>query len=349
MTALRQTMIAVLLYAAITLQAQTQPQLVWEGEVDGTSVIHVRGDRLDIEDRGGASAQRDRHRFHERLPELRQTVDVRRLQGRGNVRVIRQPDASNNFTLSVRIEDRMGGRDFYSLAFYWETASRAPIFDQRRGPSPGRSLGRGEERLTWTGYVDDEVNVECRGNECRPQTIRGAAAQGDRFSFTRPLPALELRTSLDDVQGRGEVQLVNQPAAHNGYTAKVRIRDSQGGSGEYAFSLYWVPPSRSEPERLFASQGLVWSGRVDGIVRVVVEGSSASVQVLGGGPVEGERANFLRPLPNQAVPNVAVKKLRGRGRVNVVEFPSARNGWRLVFEVNDSSGGADNYEIEVGW
>jgi hypothetical protein len=347
MTRLMQMLTIVFLFAAFPLSAQPQPQLVWEGEVDGISVIHVRGDRLDIEDRQGAPVQRDRHRFYERLPEVRQNVEMRVVQSRGNVRVIAQPEASNNFTLSVLIEDRMGGRGFYSLAFFWQSSSRggsAPIVRQSR-----RSPGRDEERLTWTGQVDDEVVVECRGNECHAQTIRGRPVQGDRFNFSRPLPNSELRLSLDDVQGRGEVQLVEHPAAHNGHTAKVRIRDNEGGAGEYSFSLFWTRPSRSEPERLFARPGLVWSGRVDGIVRVVVEGSSASAQVVGGGALEGERSNFMRPLPRDQVPNIAVKKLRGRGRVDIVEFPSSRNGWRLAFEVNDSSGGADNYEIEVGW
>jgi hypothetical protein len=274
-------------------------------------------------------------------------VEVRAVQSRGNVRVTAQPDASNNFTLSVLIEDRMAGRGFYSLAFFWQSSARSgiapPVRQSRRSP------GRDEERLTWTGQVDDEVIVECRGNECRPQTIRGRPAQGDRFNFSRPLPNSELRVSLDDVDGRGEVQLVEQPGQHNGYTAKVRIRDQPGGAGEYSFSLFWIRPSRSEPERLFARPGLVWSGRVDGAVRVTVEGSSASAQVVGGAPIEGERSNFVRPLPHEAAPNITVKKLRGRGRVDIIEFPSSRNGWRLVFEVNDSSGGADNYEIEVGW
>jgi Zn/Cd-binding protein ZinT len=35
--------------------------------------------------------------------------------------------------------------------------------------------------------------------------------------------------------------------------------------------------------------------------------------------------------------------------VNIVEYPSGRNGFRFVFEINDTDGGADNYEVEVVW
>jgi hypothetical protein len=300
--------------------------------------------------------QRDRHRFSDPLPQFRQTAQVRRTQGRGAVRIVGQPNAGNNFTLSVLVEDQLAGRGSYSIAFYWQVSSRdsglggptrRPDSDPRTRPS--RRANRGEERLTWVGQVDDEVVVECRGNDCRSQTVRGSSPRGDRFYFSRPIPDSEIRVSLDDVEGRGDVQLVEHPTPHNDFTAKVRIRDQLGGAGDYSFSLFWMSPSRSEPERLFARPGLMWSGRVDGVVRVVVQASSAVSQVVIGNQLEGERVNFVRALPRELLPNAAVKKVRGRGNVEIVEFPTSSNGWRLVFEVNDGSGGADNYEIEVGW
>jgi len=33
----------------------------------------------------------------------------------------------------------------------------------------------------------------------------------------------------------------------------------------------------------------------------------------------------------------------------MVEYPSAANHFRLVFEIVDTEGGADNYEVEVDW
>lgn len=197
--------------------------------------------------------------------------------------------------------------------------------------------------------MDDEVIVECRGQDCRAQTLRGSPATRDRVSFTRPLPERDVRVSLDGVEGRGQVQLAEHPSASNGYTARVRIRDDQGGTGDYTFSLYWTRPARNQPDRLFASAGMTWQGRVDGKVRVMVDGSSASTEVLEGGAVRDERVQFVRPLPNAQAPNATVRKVRGRGRVEIVDFPSRGNGYRLVFEINDSSGGADFYEVEVGW
>jgi hypothetical protein len=350
---MRHTFAAALLFAALAV-GQPQPQLVWEGEADGVHVLHIRGNRLDVDDRQGVPVQRDRHRFFERLPELRQDVQMKLQEGRGSVRILQQPRPENNFTLSVQIEDKQGGSAFYSLSFYWQTSSRSALSFPAPGRSPlqgggGRATEANEERLTWSGRVDDEVIVECRGQDCRAQTLRGSPATRDRVSFTRPLPERDVRVSLDGVEGRGQVQLAEHPSASNGYTARVRIRDDQGGTGDYTFSLYWTRPARNQPDRLFASAGMTWQGRVDGKVRVMVDGSSASTEVLEGGAVRDERVQFVRPLPNAQAPNATVRKVRGRGRVEIVDFPSRGNGYRLVFEINDSSGGADFYEVEVGW
>jgi hypothetical protein len=218
------------------LLAQDQPQMVWEGQVDGVIVLRVHGNRIDIEERQGLPVQRQRFRFFERLPDSRQNARLAVVEGRGHARILEQPRLENNYTLSVVIEDPQGGSSFYSLAFYWESGGR----------------------------------------------FFGPAAPG--------------------------------PAS----------RAERGGS-------------------------LTWSGRVDGRIRVIVAGSRARVEVINGAPVASERADFARSLPARDNPNATVRRLRGRGRVEIVEYPSRRNGYRLIFEINDSSGGGDHYEVEVGW
>lgn len=337
--------------AQIAAQAQNaaQPQLVWEGEVDGACVLHVRGNRIDIEDRQGRPVARERHRFFDILPDVRQDVRMDVAQGRDTVRILQQPAPANNYTLSVLVEDRPGGAALYSLAFYWRPGARSSFNDFFTTEPRRRNLNAGEDRATWSGRVDDEAIVECSRNQCRASQTRGLPVERERFHFTRALPSRELRVSLDDVQGRGEVQLMEQPSAGNNYTARVRVTDRPGGSADYAFSLYWREPRASEPDRLFARPGARWSGRVDGKVRVQVQGTSGGAQVVSGAPVMEERLVFDRPMPAALVPNLAIKRLRGRGRVEVVEFPSDRNGFRLTFEVDDSPGGADYYDVEIGW
>ncbi|MBM3747739.1 MAG: hypothetical protein FJW34_18280 [Acidobacteria bacterium] len=327
------------------LLAQDRPQLVWEGQVDGVSVLRAHGNRIDVEERQGLPVQRQRFRFFERLPDSRLTVRLEVVEGRGQVRILEQPRLENNYTLAVLIDDRQGGSSFYSLAFFWE--SRRGFFEPSR-PSPPPGLDR-MENLTWSGRVDDEVVVSCRREECIAEAVRGADATRDRFRFSRPLPGRDVQVSLDRTEGRGQIRLLQQPREENGYTAQVGIRDPQGGAGDYSFTLAWARPSREDPGFSFARRGMVWSGRVDGRVRVIVEGSNARAELITGAPVAGERAEFSRALPARNNSNATLRRLRGRGRAEIVEFPSARNGYRLVFEIDDSGGGAGDYEVEVGW
>jgi hypothetical protein len=331
--------------AAAACAAQEDPQMVWEGEVDGTVLLRFHGNRVDAEEERGLPVQRQRVRFYERLPERRQNVRMEVIEGRGRARIVEQPRPENNYTLAVRVEDREGGSSRYSLEFYWE--GRGGGF--RLPETPRWSGVARENSLSWMGRVDDEVVVSCRRNSCEAEAVRGQQVARDRFRFSDPLPERDVTVSLEDTSGRGEIRLVEQPRERNDYTARVLIRDRDGGSGDYSFTLAWTPPPRGDRGFDFARRGLVWSGRVDGRVRVIVEGNSVSTQALSGRPVEAERADFARGLPRRDSANATVRKLRGRGRIEIVEYPSRRNDYRLVFEIDDSDGGTDNYQVEVGW
>jgi hypothetical protein len=334
--------VLVLLLAASAV-AQDRPQLVWEGEVDGVSVLRVHGRRIDIEDREGLPVQRQRFQFAERLPDSRRTVRMEVVEGRGRVRILEQPQPGNNYTLAVSIEDRQGGSSFYSLAFYWDSSSSFFGISEPVLPGPDRG-----DALTWSGRVDGEAVVNCRANTCEAEVRRGGPVLRDRFRFSRPLPSRNTVVSLEESRGRGDIRLLQQPREENGYTASVLIRDPEGGAGEYSFSLVWQRTGRDRGFE-FARRGMVWSGRVDGRARIALEGSRAVTQTLSGAPVLNERADFQRALPARDNPNATIRRLRGRGRVEIVEYPSSRNGYRLVFEIDDSGGGAADYQVEVGW
>lgn len=215
------------------------------------------------------------------------------------------------------------------------------------GGRNGSGSNFGEQYLRWTGTVDDEVIIECRQRDCVPLIQRGANVVRDRVEYTRPLPVRDVRVDLTDIQGRGEVRLVESASSRNNFTTRVKVRDTQGGAGDYAFVLRWVPPA--EEERRSTEFGMRWTGRVDGKVRVIIEGSRTFVETLAGAPVSDERSTFDRTLPNYEGLNPVVTKRRGRGRVELVEYPSRRNNYRIVFTVEDDKGGSDAYEVEVGW
>lgn len=337
----RDVLIGLTLLFVPSLAAQDQPQLVWEGQVDGISLLRVRGRGIKAQAKEGLPAGQQRFHFYQRLPENRLQVRLEVVEGRGHVQILEQPRADNEYTLTVSVEDRQPGSSFYKLAFFWESERRAP------SPPTQPPLGR-RESVAWSGRVQGEVIVSCRGDFCAAETIHGTVT-GDRFRFSQPLPGRELPVSLEKTEGRGDIRLLDQPRESNGYAARVLIRDPQAGASDYRFSLAWARPSQKDTEFDFARLGMIWSGRVDGRVRVIVKGHAAMSEVIGGGRLTGERAQFTRGLPTAGNPKPTVRKLRGRGGVVLVESPSQANHWQLIFEIDDGESGADDYEVEVRW
>lgn len=93
---------------------------------------------------------------------------------------------------------------------------------------------------------------------------------------------------------------------------------------------------------------MVWNGRVDQRVNVVIQGNTVRTQTLAGTNL-GEGIQTL----NGAIPRreaaVSVKKIDGRGSVVVLQQPSRVNNYTTIVQVFDGNGGADNYRIEVTW
>lgn len=100
----------------------------------------------------------------------------------------------------------------------------------------------------------------------------------------------------------------------------------------------------------FPSQSgrMVWKGRVDDDVRIVIRGGSADVETIGGTPYYNASTNFSASLPRRRV-NVRLQIRKGRGEAFVEQQPSRENDFAAVIRVRDSKGGASDYEIEVSW
>jgi hypothetical protein len=71
------------------------------------------------------------------------------------------------------------------------------------------------------------------------RTISGRPTSGITFSFTSPLPRRAAAVRLEKKDGRGDVEIVQQPSQSNDFTAVIRIRDEKGGSDDYEFELIW--------------------------------------------------------------------------------------------------------------
>jgi len=280
--------------------------------------------------------------FSDPLPDARGQVHVEVLKGRGYVHIIDQPRVENQYTLAVGIEDRQPGSAFYSIALHWDTSNNA--FERGAGKT---------DKLAWSGRVDGSAVVSCQGKTCTSSVEHGAIpVAAEHSKFSKPMPDRDVEVRLEDLDGRGEIRLIEQPRQGNHYTAKVSIRDSGTGASDYSFSLVWNR-ARGGKETgqipVAASRGFLWRGTVDGRVRVTLHGGASFSETLSGARLSGEHAEVFRPLPDHSDVMPVIRKLQGRGQVTIIEPPSEKNNFRLVFEIDDPEPGADDYEIELDW
>jgi hypothetical protein len=321
-------------------QGGAEPQFVWQGQVDGIAILHLQGKHLAVQIQQGEPVENQQSHFSDALPDTRQRVRVEVLKGRGYVHVIDQPSIENHYTLAVAIEDRQPGSAFYSIALYWDTSSNG--FERDSGKT---------DKVAWSGRVEHAAVIDCQKQNCVSHSEHGTQVADEHFKFSKPLPDRATEVRLERSDGRGEIRLVEQPRESNHYTARVSISDPVAGATDYSFTLVWNRANNKEPAPIPEPTGraFLWTGKVDGRVRVTVQGGASFSETQEGERIIGEHAEMLRSLPARSDVAPVIRKLQGRGQVAIVESPSEKNNYRLVFEINDPEPGADDYEVELDW
>jgi hypothetical protein len=356
--------------------AQNRPSLTWQGEVTGGATLYIQGNRVDVQGRDTGSVDRPTYRFRDMLPAVDQRVEVRAIRGRGRVEVVEQPTEANQYTAIVDIRNN-GRPELYNLQFYWNDDNS--MLSSRRGARRGRAdaygtrgrtndrLGAAAGQVTWSGDVDNEVFISFRGRQAFTTAVRGRDVSNKQADFTAPLPRQNVTVKLLDARGRGQIEVMEQPTSDNGYSAKVRIVDQESGPSPYSFTLAWnggpddpnsgsgllTPGASSAPvydDRQYGAGSTIrWTGEVDGKIRVNVRGSQVWAQRLSGGPIQDERVSLGAAFPQRGINDIEVRKVSGRGGVEIVQRPSSSNNYTLVFEIDDRDAGPDAYDVEITW
>lgn len=234
-------------------------------------------------------------------------------------------------------------------------------------------------------YVDGEVDLLVRGDQIGSETFTGRPIRDAGSEFSRPLPRTELtRVEVEKKDGRGRVELLEEPSRRNGYTARIRVEDRQGGEDRYHIRILWEGQEsftdRSRPNQrrfsiyrprrgLFSlpgtplqsgannpqfydnaiAGGFEFRGRVDGEAIFYIRGDRITAEVMQGQPVSVERFRFSQPLPDRQLRGFDLRKRDGRSDVELLEEPSRENGWTAVIRIFDDDGGDDRYHFELTW
>ena len=243
----RSVVSAALIVAALplTVHAQERALGTFRGRVDKEVRITMRGTDVSSTTLSGSDL-RSRYRMTTAVPQQEGTIRVALENGRGDVSVIQQPSAANGYTAIIRIFDRSSGADVYRFTTYWAPSLATGTL--RPGGVLGRARGRMNNMpaLHWSGDVDGTVELRWRQGNVNQRILSGAALRRVNSTVTGDVePGQQGRQNQPDQvnvavrEGRGQVEVVQQPSAQNRYTTVVRITDTARGYGHYDFDLTW--------------------------------------------------------------------------------------------------------------
>jgi hypothetical protein len=159
----------------------------------------------------------------------------------------RRPDSELRDSLSILQDQIRGSNRFGFSRQVWQNMGRTlDDISRELGASRGRSddyqpqpADRIISRMHWRGTVDDSVQIVVQGSNANARVIQGAQMTNPYFNFTSPLPRRSVMVELKKLKGRGTVEVIQQPARSNDFTAVIQILDTKGGADEYEFEILW--------------------------------------------------------------------------------------------------------------
>lgn len=240
------------------------------------------------------------------------------------------------------------------------------------------------ELFSWNGRVDREVQLTVSPSRAIASPEASINSR-TRFRAASTIPQRSGVVRVVTTQGRGRVDVIQQPSAENGYAAVVRIVDNEGGADNYRLTAYWT--SNEDPrygrnrdrrddddrndrgnrdernnrddrgnnngdDRYRVRENpplLQWSGDVDTEIQLVWRNGAVRVLTGSGAPPRSVRSTISGAVGNQLPGQIAVSVRDGRGRVDVIQQPTAQNGYTGIIRIADQQSGFGHYTLDAYW
>jgi len=97
----------------------TSGTMRWRGTVDDIAQIRVQESSVDVSAVSGTPYSDGTYNFTSPLPYRRVTVNLIKLSGRGDMRIIQQPSRDNDYTAVIEIRDTNRGPGSYEFELSW--------------------------------------------------------------------------------------------------------------------------------------------------------------------------------------------------------------------------------------
>lgn len=248
---------------------------------------------------------------------------------------------------------------------------------------------QGRELFEWRGSVDREVQIVMRDNRVWTNNIGRTEPNDERSRTFSSLPRQEGDVVLQVENGRGNVAVIQQPNARNGYTTIVRIQDPRSGQDDYRVAAYWRgyaggdvyrrgndddddrgrgrgrghddddrgrgrdgiwSRDRDDRDGGYDRRSVMhWSGNVDDELQIRLQNGRVEYQTIRGAQPTGIRVNTGNTSTRGASGTFRITDAQGRGSVIVVQQPTMWNGYTTVIRVKDPQGGYGHYDFDLVW
>src|SRR5437867_1959489 len=100
------------------------------------------------------------------------------------------------------------------------------------------AAGQGQQLFDWSGRVDKEIQLTMSGRNLTVANVGKKERGQKQATVVSRLPREAGVVSLQQVNGRGSADVIQQPTAANGYTTIIRIQDPQSGAADYHLTAY---------------------------------------------------------------------------------------------------------------
>jgi hypothetical protein len=204
----------------------------WSGRVDGQANIIIRGGSIRTEDASGTGLQIVYQTMNGNLPRRSTTVSATKTSGRGEVRVMQQPNRSNDYTAIVQVYDPRSGAGDYTLEISWG------------GSGGGGGAGGAQEpyrsgSVRWRGRVDQTATITISGNNVQSDDTAGTGLSNVTYDLNGYLARRTGTVSVQKRSGRGNVTILQQPSWENDFVAVIQVFDPGGGADNYEVEINW--------------------------------------------------------------------------------------------------------------
>lgn len=255
----------------------------------------------------------------------------------------RNSQSYGNYDANIGLYFQAGYNDGYNGV---QRRYNFPIGNNNPG-WPGNGGGGTSGTGSWSGRVDDRANIIIRGGSITAQDVSGTGLQIQNQYLNGSLPFRASTVTATRRQGRGSVNVIQQPNRFNNFTAIIQIIDSKSGQGDYQVDIRWTGAG-GNVEEPYQSGNVYWRGRVDQKANIIINGSDVQSQDDSATGLSGVSFNINGYLAHRPG-TVTARKRSGRGSVYILQQPSWQNDFTAIIQVFDPNGGADNYEVEISW